>query len=207
VTAIGDATPMPDAIPFNRSAKTDAALKSDASAEELLAFERMLADLSARFANVPAERVEIEIQVTQTILRQFLGFDRCTFAEFQEDGSLVVLSSTAVEGVEPTPSGPLPSHLSWFVAKLRGGEIFAVQNPADDLPPEAVGEADYFKRTGLHSHLSIPFRIGGRIIGAIAFAAFGETRACSSSQYQVHVCSWSVGRHGETHPITLPKQL
>jgi len=82
VTAIGDATPMPDAIPFNRSAKTDAALKSDASAEELLAFERMLADLSARFANVPAERVEIEIQVTQTILRQFLGFDRCTFAEF-----------------------------------------------------------------------------------------------------------------------------
>jgi len=177
VTTFGDATPMPDAIPFNRSAKADAALKSDASAEELLAFERMLADLSARFANVPAEQVESEIQVTQTILRQFLGFDRCTFAEFQEDGSLVVLSSTAVEGVGPTPTGPLPSDLSWFVAKLRAGEIFAVQNPADDLPPEAVGEAEYFKRTGLYSHLSIPFRIGGRIIGAIAFAAFGETRA------------------------------
>ena len=47
----------------------------------------------------------------------------------------------------------------------------------EDLPPEAVGEAEYFKRTGLHSHLSIPFRIGGRIIGAIAFAAFRETRA------------------------------
>jgi len=177
VTTIGAATPMPDAIPFNRSSKTDAALKSDASAQELLAFERMLADLSARFANVPAEQVESEIQVTQTILRQFLGFDRCTFAEFQEDGSLVVLSSTAVEGVEPTPRGPLPSHLSWFVAKLRSGETFAVQNPADDLPPEAVGEAEYFERTGLHSHLSIPFRIGGRIIGAIAFAAFRETRA------------------------------
>ena len=28
---------------------------------ELLAFERMLADLSARFANVPAEKVELEI--------------------------------------------------------------------------------------------------------------------------------------------------
>jgi hypothetical protein len=64
---------MPDAIPFNRSAKADAAPKSDASAEELLAFERMLADLSARFANIPAELVEAEIQVTQTILRQFSG--------------------------------------------------------------------------------------------------------------------------------------
>jgi formate hydrogenlyase transcriptional activator len=150
---------------------------SDASAEELLAFERMLADLSARFANVPAEKVESEIQIAQTILRQFLGFDRSTFAEFQEDGSLVVLSSTAVEGVEPTPPGPLPSRLAWFIAKLRAGETFVVQDPANDLPPEAVGEAEYFQRTGLHSHLSIPLRIGGRIIGAIAFAAFKETRA------------------------------
>src|SRR5438067_11011314 len=54
--------------------------------------------------------------------------------------------------------------------------MLAVQDPADDLPPEAVGEAEYFKRTGMHSHLSIPFRIGGRIIGAIAFAAFRDTR-------------------------------
>jgi transcriptional regulator with GAF, ATPase, and Fis domain len=149
---------------------------NDASVEELLAFERMLADLSARIANVPAERVESEIQIAQVILRQFLGFDRSTFAEFQEDGSLVVLSSTAVEGVEPTPQGPLPPQLSWFLAKLRAGEVFVVQNPALDLPREAVGEAEYCQRTGLRSHLSIPLRIGGRIIGAIAFAAFAETR-------------------------------
>jgi formate hydrogenlyase transcriptional activator len=150
---------------------------SDASVEELLAFERMLADLSARFANIPTEQVEFEIQVAQTILRQFLGFDRSTFGEFQEDGSLVVLSSTAVEGVEPTPRGPLPSQLSWFLARLSAGEIFVVQSPNHDLPPEAVAEAEYIQRTGLHSHLSIPLRIGGHIIGAIAFAAFRETRS------------------------------
>jgi formate hydrogenlyase transcriptional activator len=170
-------TSMAGTIPFNRSAKVDAAPKSDASAEELLAFERMLADLSARFANISAEQVESEIQIAQMILRQFLGFDRSTFAEFRDDDSLVVLSSTAVKGVKPTPLGPLPTQLAWFVAKLRAGEILAVRNPADDLPPEAVGEAEYFKRTGLHSHLSIPLRIGGHVIGAIAFAAFSETRA------------------------------
>jgi formate hydrogenlyase transcriptional activator len=148
-----------------------------ASANELLAFERMLADLSARFANVPAERVEFEIEAAQTMLREFLGFDRSTFGEFQEDGSLVVLSSTAVAGVEPTPQGPIPSQLSWFLAKLRAGETLLLQNPVCDLPPEAVSEAEYFRKTGLHSHLSIPLRIGGRIIGAFAFAAFRETRA------------------------------
>src|SRR3954468_1209478 len=167
---------MREPISFGRSAKIDAAPQSDATAEELLAFERMLADLSARFANVPAEKVQFEIQVAQTLLRQFLGFDRSTFAEFQDDGSLVVLSSTAVEGVDPTPLGPLPAQLNWFVARLRSGELLAIQNPVDDLPPEASGEVEYFRRTGMHSHLSIPFRVGGRIIGAVAFAAFRATR-------------------------------
>lgn len=147
------------------------------SVEELVAFERMLADLSARLANVPADRVETEIQLAQVALRQFLGFDRSTFAEFEDDGSLVVVSSTAVEGIEATPLGPLPTRLAWFIAKLRSGETLIVQDPNIDLPPEAVGEAEYCRRTGLHSHLSIPLRIGGRVVGAIAFASFRETRA------------------------------
>jgi formate hydrogenlyase transcriptional activator len=149
---------------------------SSPSVEELVAFERMLADLSARMANVPSDRVEPEIQLAQVILRQSLGFDRSTFAEFQGDSSLVVVSSTAVEGVDPTPLGPLPSQLDWFIAKLRAGETLVIQDPAHDLPPEAVGEAEYIRRTGIRSHLSIPLRIGGRVVGAIAFAAFRETR-------------------------------
>ena len=168
---------MPDATPFDISITADTKPNGDASVEELLAFERMLADLSARFANIPAEQVELEIRAAQTLVRQFLGFDRATFAEFRDDGSLFVLSSTAIEGVDPTPLGPLPAQLSWFIATLRAGEILKVQNIAEDLPPEAVGEAEYFKQTGLHSHISIPFRIGGHIIGAIAFGAFRETRA------------------------------
>jgi formate hydrogenlyase transcriptional activator len=149
---------------------------NDASVEELLAFERMLADLSARFANVAVEQVESEIQIAQTILRQFLGFDRATFGEFQEDGSLLVLSSTAVDGFEPTPSGQLPAQLTWFLGQLRAGEIVVTQNGGADLPPEAAAEAKYCQRTGLVSHLAIPLRIGGRIVGAIAFSAHRESR-------------------------------
>jgi formate hydrogenlyase transcriptional activator len=160
---------------WSRSGATNTTASSP-SVKELVAFERLLADLSARMANVTADRVEPEIQLAQAILRQFLGFDRSTFAEFQDDGSLVVVSSTALEGVDPTPLGPLPPQLDWFIAKLRAGETLVIQDPADDLPPEAVGETEYVRRTGLRSHLSIPLRIGGRVVGAIAFAAFRETR-------------------------------
>src|SRR5437762_13253342 len=103
----------------------------------------MLADLSARFANVPADKVELEIRVPQAILLKFLGFDRCTFAEFQDDGSLVVLSSTAVEGVDASPLDPLPAQLDWFVARLRAGDMLSIQIPAHARPPEAVGEEEY----------------------------------------------------------------
>jgi formate hydrogenlyase transcriptional activator len=151
-------------------------ISNDASLDELLAFERMLADLSARFANVPVDQVESEIHIAQTILRQFLGFDRATFGEFQADGSLVVLSSTAVEGFEPTALGQLPGNLTWFVGQLLAGEIVITPNAALDLPPEAAAEAEYCRRTGLVSHLAIPLRIGGRIVGAIAFSAHRENR-------------------------------
>ena len=158
------------------SATIPNAASGSPSIEELLAFERMLADLSARMANVPAERVEAEIQIAQAALQQFLGFDRSTFAEFQDDSSLVVVSSTAIEGIDATPLGPLPTRLAWFIAKLHAGETLVIQDPADDLPPEAVGEAEYVRQTGLRSHLSIPLRVGGRVVGAVAFSAFRETR-------------------------------
>lgn len=42
--------PMADAMQFSRPAKTKTASERDASAEECLTFERVLVDLSARFA-------------------------------------------------------------------------------------------------------------------------------------------------------------
>src|SRR3954470_5048703 len=47
----------------------------------------------------------------------------------------------------------------------------------DDLPAEAVSELAHAVRTGMTSHLAIPLKAGGVILGAIAFAAFREFRA------------------------------
>ena len=152
-------------------------LVNEASIEEFLAFERMLADLSARFANVALEQLEAEIQIALVALRQFLGFDRSTFGEFQEDGSFIVISSSAVDGIGPSPLGPFLPNLTWYLSKLRAGETIVFQALADELPPEAVAEAEHWRETGLRSHLSIPLSIGRRNICVIAFSAFHETRA------------------------------
>ena len=149
---------------------------ADASLDELLAFERLLAGLSVRFANISGDQVETEIRGALRQLLVFLGFDRCTFSEFTADGWVNVLCSVAVEGMEPYPCGPLTASFKWFVEQARAGKIVAVRT-LDDLPPEAIGEAEHFRRSGLRSYLQIPVGVGGRIVGSISFSAVRSTQA------------------------------
>ena len=166
--------PMADAIPFNKAAKSRAG--PDASADEFLAFERLLFELSSKLANLAGDEFEAEIQSALSRIWEFLGFDRSTFAEFMADGSLNVLCSNAVEGVDPVPPGTLLPQLKWYHGKLLAGEMVILQSLPDDLPPEAVAEAAYVRSVNIRSQVSIPFRISGRIVGMIAFGAFRETR-------------------------------
>ena len=101
----------------------------------------------------------------------FFGFDRSSFAEFDAEGRLDVLCSVAVKGVEPFPLGPTPPFLNWYVREARSGKIIVVRS-VEDLPPEATATAEYFRQSGLRSHLGIPIRVGGHIVGAVGFASF-----------------------------------
>jgi transcriptional regulator with GAF, ATPase, and Fis domain len=165
---------MADAIPFNRPAKT--VVGSDASAGERLAFERLLVDLSSQFANLPGDQFEIVTRTALSRILEFLGFDRSSFGEFLEDGSIDVLSSSAIEGVDPMPIGNLSLDLAWYHRQLRAGEMIVLQSLPDDLPAEAVAEAEYCRRVGFRAHVSIPISVGGSFSGFLSFGSFRETR-------------------------------
>lgn len=97
----------------------------EASLEELLAFERLLAWLSSRFANVSGDKLETEIESALRQLLQFLDFDRGTFGEFTADGWATILCSVAKDRVEPYPPGPAPAFLSWYLGQLRAEKSYA----------------------------------------------------------------------------------
>ena len=148
---------------------------SDPSLEELLAFERLLSDLSARFANVAGEQVVEEIEIALKQLIEFIGFDRSTFAEFTDRGKANFLCTVAVEGVEPLPLGAVPASLSWFVSELLAGRP-AIIRSYKDFPREAASAAKFYRDVGIRSQLAIPLSVGGRIVAAIAFGSFLGTR-------------------------------
>lgn len=158
-----------------RPAETAAGAAGDVSLEERLAFERLLGDLSATFADLPAERVIDEIARALERLVDFLDFDRSTFAEVEGAG-FEVLCSVTRPGFEPLPCGPAPP-MSWYLGELMAGHLVVLPSIPEDLPMQAAAEAAYCRRIGQRSNVGIPLRVGGRIVGAITFAAFRSTRA------------------------------
>ena len=148
---------------------------SDPSLEELLAFERLLSNLSARFANVSCQQVVAEVEIALKQLLKFLDFNRGNFVEFADGGKQEILCSVALGRVQLLPLGPLPPHLSWFVRELLAGRTVIIRS-YEDFPPEAAAAAEYYHRVGIRSLLVIPLSVGGRVMAAIGFGSLRTTR-------------------------------
>ncbi len=72
--------------------------------------------------------------------------------------------------------GPSAMRMDWLFDQVRAGRTVVLRSLPDDLPAEEVDLREYVARIGIRSQLSIPLRVGGRIIGAIGFGAFHDTR-------------------------------
>src|SRR5262249_10211830 len=128
---------------------------SDPSIEELLEFERLLFELSVRFANVSADQVVAAIETALLGLVRFLDFDRGAFWEFVDDRQQNFICTVAVEGVEAPRRGPVPADLAWVAKELRAGRTVVIRSDKD-IPPEAASAAEYNRRSGIHSILVVP---------------------------------------------------
>jgi hypothetical protein len=118
---------------------------SDPTLQELLAFERLLSNLSARLANVTVDRVVGEIEDTLNQLIKLLGFDRGTFMEIADGEKQSYLCSAAVKGIEPR-RGPVPDDHSWFIRELRAGRTIVIRS-YEEIPPEAAASVEYFRQS------------------------------------------------------------
>ncbi len=60
--------------------------------EERLRFETLLAEISSRFINLPAERIDDEIESGQRRICEFLNLDRSSLAQVpeREPGALLL---------------------------------------------------------------------------------------------------------------------
>jgi two-component system, LuxR family, sensor kinase FixL len=137
--------------------------RAEEALNERLQFEHLLSDLSARFVNIPPDRVDAEIEHGLRQVLEFFQVERCGLIQTSPDNASWQVTHVAV--VEDVPSVPLRTQLPssiypWAYDKLiRKGEVVAFSS-LDELPAEADVDKRTWKEWGICSNLVIPIMIG-----------------------------------------------
>jgi FixJ family two-component response regulator/signal transduction histidine kinase len=145
-------------------------------APDRLEFERLLADLSAEFVNLPADRVDMAITDALRRIAATLGADRAQLIRMTgESGEGWITHSGALDGVPAARTIPVHDAYPWVLARVRAGQATAI--PAvDELPPDAAADRERFRRVGVKSNLTMPLVVAGKVEGCIAFGCLRAAR-------------------------------
>jgi signal transduction histidine kinase len=132
-----------------------------------LRFETLLADLSAKLIHVEIRSIDAALAAALQQAVTFLGMDRGTLEECGE-GASVASISWAEPGIQPGPSRVAGGNFTWTMETLQRGGIVRFSRLVE-LPISAAADRESYERLGIRSHLSIPLRAGGPLLGVLAF--------------------------------------
>src|SRR5262249_7601046 len=135
------------------------------------------AELSATFVNLAAGQVDSQIESALQRIVAFLGVDRGGLAELVPNRKqLVITHSYHVPGVPLLPRIVLNEQFPWYAKTIYQGQVLRFCELPGDPPPEATLEREYCLHVGLKSHLMIPLKVMGSVVGAIGFGSFYRSR-------------------------------
>jgi transcriptional regulator with GAF, ATPase, and Fis domain len=113
-----------------------------------------------------------------------LGLDRCTLWQTLDDGRGLVLTHMWARTPDRFPAGMLARELfPWISAQLFAGRTVRLPS-VEDLPPEAASDLRSFRTFGVLSNLSVPISAGGKIFGALTFAALRDSREWTDEEVE-----------------------
>ncbi len=153
--------------------------QAEDSLEERLRFETLLAEISAHFVNLPADRIDDEIEQAQRRICECLGLEMSILWQWTDDTPrfLTITHFHSPPGGTPRPHRmDAKEAVPWILEKMLCGELLTIST--DDLPPEAARDRETRLRYGIKSAVTIPLSIGGgALIGVLTFNALKEKRS------------------------------
>lgn len=159
-------------------------IKPHAGLDERSRFEMQLAEISTFFINLPADRIDSEIEIAQRRVCEFLDLDRSTLFQVSEGepGSLLLTHVHQPLGSRPPPERMnVKDFFPWSARKTLGGETLAISKMSD-LPAKAGRDREMFDRYGTRSVVVVPLSVGGgKAFGLLTFAVMREERDWSET--------------------------
>src|SRR6185295_7325387 len=134
--------------------------------EDRLRFETLVAELSAKLIHVEAGGMDAALQSALRRMIDVLGMDRGNLDEYLDDAPGIRVSC-ARPGIVELPSILAAGQFPWTVDTLRGGGVVRFCRSTELPEPAAIDRVSY-DRLGTRSHLSIPLRAGGPMLGVLS---------------------------------------
>ncbi|RMH68717.1 MAG: PAS domain S-box protein [Gemmatimonadetes bacterium] len=143
--------------------------------EQRVLFERLIADISTHFINLPADMIPYGVDYALQMICDVIQADHAYIWMFTEQRTKfqkafdwwdhqTLVGSPPVDFVLPLDEG------SWFLEKIKQLETIAVAH-LRDLPPEAQREKLHLSTIGVQSFIVLPLVYTGVLIGFLGFDA------------------------------------
>lgn len=134
-------------------------------------FEQTLSDLSRRFINLPADKIDSEINQGLKLIADFFRVDEgLLYLNTSEYPTGQLTHIWKKHGRKVLPEGMVIGAYDYpYLAKkhLMGQITYA--SSIEDLPDEAHIDKDTLRKFKSRSFLAIPLEVGGKNIGVVAF--------------------------------------
>ena len=125
--------------------------------EERLRFETLLADISARFVNLPADQIDTEIEDAQRRVCECLALDLAVLWQWSvETPRFLTLTHLYRPLGGPPPPERMYAHeyFPWCLQQLTAGKVIAVST--EEAPAEAARDQEVWRHYGIKSALAFP---------------------------------------------------
>ena len=140
--------------------------------EARLRFETLIADLSSKFINLPAEKVDREIEDAQRRVCECLGLDLAALWQWSAETPRYFKMTHLYR---PLGGPPVPERFDaqevfpWCLQEVRAGRIIMFGS-LEEAPAEAARDRELWRHYGIKSVLNIPLSAGGGLpLGSVSF--------------------------------------
>ncbi|MBC2709811.1 MAG: sigma 54-interacting transcriptional regulator [Desulfosarcina sp.] len=152
--------------------------QSEEHLESLRRFEALVTDISAHFVNLPAEKIDTQIEDAQRRVCECLDVDLSALWQWSEN-SPHFMTVTHMHSPPEGPERPVGidgrEAFPWALEKVLRGEELVYST--ESMPPEAARDQESRRHFGIQSSVVIPLSAGGGpVIGILAFDTLRKER-------------------------------
>lgn len=140
-----------------------------------IAFETLILNLSNRFINVPAEKIDTEIEDALKEIGESLRIDQTSLLIFSNDdhaiNTVYQWSSQERFSTKSAFSQLDLQEYRWFLSELEHNKAVYI-NHLGDIPAAGQAEKAVFEAVGMKSFLILPVTVNNRIVGILGFGSY-----------------------------------